>query len=100
MASTQALKPLSVHIISDSICPFCYLGYKQITRAIESAKKEGLPLAFSLRFKPFLLDPTLPMDTPVNKRDRYVKKFGAARVDGMERWRHASSSWVRRSRTT
>ncbi|KAJ7507155.1 thioredoxin-like protein [Mycena galericulata] len=81
----MALKPLSLHIISDSICPFCYLGYKQITLAMEAAKKENLPLDFKLRFKPFLLDPSLPTAQPLNKRERYASKFGASRFDAMER---------------
>ncbi|KAJ6613628.1 thioredoxin-like protein [Mycena sp. CBHHK59/15] len=80
----MALKPLTLNIISDSICPFCYLGYKQINLAMEAAKKENLPLDFKLRFKPFLLDPTLPSDHPVNKRERYASKFGASRMESME----------------
>ncbi|KAJ7130310.1 thioredoxin-like protein [Mycena epipterygia] len=83
--ATMALKPLTLNIISDSICPFCYLGYKQITIAMEAAKKENLPLDFKLRFKPFLLDPSLPTAQPLNKRERYISKFGAARIDTMER---------------
>ncbi|KAJ6590946.1 thioredoxin-like protein [Mycena vulgaris] len=81
----MALKPLTLNIISDSICPFCYLGYKQIMIAMEAAKKENLPLDFKLRFKPFLLDPSLPTAQPVNKRERYISKFGASRIDAMER---------------
>ncbi|KAJ7255480.1 thioredoxin-like protein [Mycena haematopus] len=85
-AVTAALRPLSVQIISDSICPFCYIGFKQISLAIEAAKKENLKLDFQLRFKPFLLDPSLPTEKPVNKRERYAAKFGgAARVEAMEK---------------
>ncbi|KAJ7628346.1 thioredoxin-like protein [Roridomyces roridus] len=83
--AAMALRALSLEIISDSICPFCYLGYKQITLAMAAAKKESLPLDFKLRFKPFLLDPTLPTDEPINKRERYTSKFGASRVEAMER---------------
>ncbi|KAF7319562.1 DSBA domain-containing protein [Mycena chlorophos] len=79
-----ALKPLSLNVISDSICPFCYMGYKQLTIAIDAAKKENLPLDFKLRFKPFLLDPELPTDKPLNKRERYNSKFGAANFQRME----------------
>ncbi|KAJ7764579.1 thioredoxin-like protein [Mycena maculata] len=81
----MALRPLTLNIISDSICPFCYLGYKQITLAIQQAQKENLPLEFQLRFKPFLLDPSLALDKPVNKRERLSSKFGASRVEGIER---------------
>ncbi|KAJ7201079.1 thioredoxin-like protein [Mycena pura] len=83
MAAT-ALKQLTLDIISDSICPFCYLGYRQITIAMEAAKKENLPLNFKLRFKPFLLDPSLPSDKPLSKRERYVSKFGASRFEKLE----------------
>ncbi|KAJ6518918.1 thioredoxin-like protein [Mycena sanguinolenta] len=85
-AAVTALRPLSLQIISDSICPFCYLGFRQITLAMEQAKKENLNLDFKLRFKPFLLDPSLPTAQPVNKRERYAAKFGgAARVEAMEK---------------
>ncbi|KAF7329679.1 DSBA domain-containing protein [Mycena kentingensis (nom. inval.)] len=84
MAAATALRPLSLQIISDSICPFCYLGYKQVSLAMDAAKKENLPLDFKLRFKPFLLDPTLPTDKPVSKRERLSAKFGKANLERME----------------
>ncbi|KAJ7052758.1 thioredoxin-like protein [Mycena amicta] len=80
----MALKPLSLQVISDSICPFCYLGYRQLTLAMEAAKEEKLPLDFKMRFKPFLLDPSLPSDKAVNKRERYSSKFGAGNFERME----------------
>ncbi|KAJ7672540.1 thioredoxin-like protein [Mycena polygramma] len=83
--AAMALRPLPIQIISDTICPFCYLGYKQISLAIAAAKKENLPLDFKLRFKPFLLDPTLSTETPLNKRERYSAKFGKAQFEVMER---------------
>ncbi|KAJ7056899.1 thioredoxin-like protein [Mycena amicta] len=82
--ATMALKPLSLQVISDSICPFCYLGYRQLTLAMEAAKEEKLPLDFKMRFKPFLLDPSLPSDKAVNKRERYSSKFGAGNFERME----------------
>lgn len=45
---------------ADSICPFCFVGKRRIDEAIRRVKAEGLPLDFSMRFAPFLLDPTLP----------------------------------------
>lgn len=52
------LTPLSRR--TDSICPFCFIGKRRIDEAIRRVKAEGLPLDFSIRFAPFLLDPTLP----------------------------------------
>ncbi|KAJ7056903.1 thioredoxin-like protein, partial [Mycena amicta] len=62
----------------------CYLGYRQLTLAMEAAKEEKLPLDFKMRFKPFLLDPSLPSDKAVNKRERYSSKFGADNFERME----------------
>ena len=68
-----------------AICPFCYIGYKKFDKARELFAAEGGKLDFSLHFEPFQLDPTLPLDSPVVKRERYAAKFGgAARVAAME----------------
>lgn len=69
--------PIRLEIISDTICPFCYIGYKKMLVAIEQAEAEKLPVSFSIQFKPFILDPTLPVNEPVSKKDRYNAKFGA-----------------------
>lgn len=71
---------------ADSICPFCFIGFRRISKAISLAQAEGLPLDFSLDFQPFLLDPTLPeWPATQNKRERYIAKFGGAeKVKAME----------------
>lgn len=60
------------------------MGYKQITLAMEAAKKENLPLDFKLRFKPYLLDPSLPSATPLVKREIYHERYGKANFERME----------------
>lgn len=47
--------------------------------AILASYRNGLPLKFDIEFKPFRLDPTLPVDTVVNKAQLYAHKFGAER---------------------
>jgi len=85
MATTQ-LQIVNLSITSDSICPFCYLGLRKVDKAIDLAKKEGLPLKFVTKFEPYQLDPTLPVDHPVNKRERYEDRFGGKeRVAAMEK---------------
>lgn len=75
--STPASKVIDVQIISDNICPFCYLGKKKL----EAASKL-LPPGVTLRYdwRPFQLDPTLPGNPGMNKLERYEKKFGTQRV--------------------
>ncbi|GAA6058725.1 hypothetical protein JCM10212_003413 [Sporobolomyces blumeae] len=83
--TTAAPKKVDLEITSDSICPFCYIGFNRITSAIERAKTESLPLEFSVRFAPFLLDPTLPASPGENKRERYIRRFGGRdKVRAME----------------
>ncbi|KAJ7084050.1 thioredoxin-like protein [Mycena belliarum] len=83
--SATALKTINIHVVSDSICPFCYIGYKEITSAMELAKKEKLPVEFKMKYNPFQLDPTLSMTHPINKHERLKGKLGASRVDAVER---------------
>ena len=68
--------PVSVVITSDSICPWCFIGFRRIQSAIAQAKAAGLPLDFSVSFSPFLLDPTLPASPGINKLQRYEDKYG------------------------
>ncbi|KAL8276146.1 hypothetical protein RQP46_011440 [Phenoliferia psychrophenolica] len=80
--------PVSIAITSDSICPFCFVGFRRIQSAVAQAKAAGLPLDFSISFSPFLLDPTLPPSPGVNKLERYYSKYGGetkvkAMIDAM-----------------
>ncbi|SCV68411.1 BQ2448_532 [Microbotryum intermedium] len=68
--------PVNLEITSDSICPFCYIGYKRITSAVDQARALGLPLDFTISFAPFQLDPTLPKSPGESKKDRYIRRFG------------------------
>ncbi|SCZ90319.1 BZ3500_MvSof-1268-A1-R1_Chr1-3g01914 [Microbotryum saponariae] len=68
--------PVNLEITSDSICPFCFIGYKRITSAIDRATALGLPLDFAISFAPFQLDPTLPKSPGESKKERYVRRFG------------------------
>lgn len=64
-----------IDIVSDAICPWCYIGKRQLERALEMLAGEGLH--FSVHWNPFQLNP----DMPVEGRDRAAyraAKFGSA----------------------
>ncbi|KAK4653717.1 hypothetical protein QC762_0086490 [Podospora pseudocomata] len=67
-----------IKIVSDAICPWCYLGKKRLERAI-NLYKASVPNASSDTFKihwhPFYLDPSLPK-TSVDRDEHLLKKFG------------------------
>ncbi|HTW72734.1 MAG TPA: DsbA family oxidoreductase [Acetobacteraceae bacterium] len=64
-----------IDIVSDAICPWCYIGRRQLERALATLADEGLH--FSLHWNPFQLNP----DMPKEGRDRAAYrawKFGSA----------------------
>jgi len=76
---------INISIVSDSVCPFCLLGLRKLQAAIKLFQQSSPSTQFALKFEPFLLDPTLPTDHGVNKRERYIKRFGGAeKVAAME----------------
>ncbi|KLO18296.1 thioredoxin-like protein [Schizopora paradoxa] len=78
-------RTIRVDVTSDSICPFCFLGKRKLERAVEIANNEkGLNVKLDIQYHPFLLDPTLTTDKPVDKRERYYEKFGKERFVQME----------------
>lgn len=66
---------LRIDIVSDAICPWCYIGKRQLERALTTLAAEGLH--FSVHWNPFQLNP----DMPKEGRDRAAyraQKFGSA----------------------
>ena len=64
-----------IDIVSDAICPWCYIGKRQLERALAMLEPEGLH--FSVHWNPFQLNP----DMPKEGRDRAAyraMKFGSA----------------------
>src|SRR5215210_6836566 len=70
--------PLQVEVISDVVCPWCYVGKRRLEQAMALA---DMPLV--VRWRPYQLDPTIP---PQGKprREYLAQKFGSAeRIDAM-----------------
>ncbi len=62
---------LTIEMVSDLVCPWCWLGLRRIQGAIELVPE----VEVELLFRPFELDPTIPQGG-VNYRDYMAKKFG------------------------
>ncbi|KAJ3047565.1 hypothetical protein HK097_011416 [Rhizophlyctis rosea] len=80
MASAKRL--VKIDVVSDNICPWCFVGKRRLEKAIAQARQKNLPLDFQVNFKPFQLDATLPVEGK-DKLAHYKSKFGAARMDQM-----------------
>jgi len=63
-----------IDIVSDAICPWCYIGKRQLERALATLADEGLH--FSVHWNPFQLNPDMPREG--RDRTQYrVWKFGS-----------------------
>ena len=54
----QEAASVSVDVISDVVCPWCYVGQKRLDKAI--ALTGGIDVR--VRWRPFQLDPSIPAD--------------------------------------
>jgi predicted DsbA family dithiol-disulfide isomerase len=52
-------KLISIEVVSDVVCPWCYIGTLRLRRAIEKA---GDASGFQVRYRPFELNPNLPVE--------------------------------------
>ena len=65
--------PMTIDVISDVVCPWCYIGKRQLERALEMLRQEGLE--FQIHWNPFQLNP----DMPPEGRDRAARKAASVR---------------------
>lgn len=64
---------IAIDIVSDVVCPWCYVGKKRLEAALRLMPAEIIP---QIRWHPFQLDPTIPPEG--TDRKRYMAgKFGS-----------------------
>ena len=64
---------LSVEVISDVICPWCFIGKRRLEKAL--AALDGSH-EVRVRWLPFQLNPTMPKEG-ISRREYRTKKFGS-----------------------
>ncbi|KAI1103024.1 DSBA oxidoreductase [Jackrogersella minutella] len=77
---------INIKIVSDTVCPWCYIGKKRLDKAIDLYRKVypgGKDDTFVVTWAPFYLDPTSPkVGVPVT--ERMVQRFGAERLAALQ----------------
>lgn len=63
---------MKVEVWSDYVCPFCYIGKRQLEKAIKDTGYEG---QIEVEYKSFLLDPTTPIDADEPVISSLAKKY-------------------------
>jgi predicted DsbA family dithiol-disulfide isomerase len=72
-ASTNTEKKLiRIDISSDTVCPWCFVGKKNLEKALDLSKDR---YEFEIRWHPYFLNPSAPKEG-VSKKDCYKEKFG------------------------
>jgi len=63
-----------IDVVSDVICPWCFLGKRRLDAAMAL-----LDLDIMVRWRPYMLDPTIPPEG-LDRRAYMLNKFGAERL--------------------
>jgi predicted DsbA family dithiol-disulfide isomerase len=74
MSRPDAPTPFHLDIVSDTICPWCYVGKRRLEEALPILKAEGLTL--DVTWRPFQLNPTMPKEG-LDRRAYRSAKFGS-----------------------
>jgi predicted DsbA family dithiol-disulfide isomerase len=64
-------KPLHIDIVSDVMCPWCIIGYRQLSDALEASGTDH-----EIHWHPFELNPQMPADGQ-NMREHIIEKYGS-----------------------
>src|SRR6218665_489749 len=64
---------IKVDIVSDVVCPWCYIGKRRLEKAMGELSSE---YDFDVEYHPFELNPGVPAEG-LNQREYLVDKFGS-----------------------
>ena len=73
----MTLPQVSLDVISDVMCPWCYIGKRRLEKAIAATPDYIL----DIHWRPFLLDATIPEDG-IDRQEYLTRKFGS--TDGIK----------------
>ena len=63
---------MQIDVISDTVCPWCYIGKRRLERAMKLRPQ----IKFDVRWRPFQLDPATPKEG-IERRAYIERKFGS-----------------------
>ncbi len=81
MNSPSRPPDLTIDVVSDVVCPWCYLGKARLDAALAQLPE----LTVAVRWRPYQLDPTVPQGG-VPRADYIARKFGSeSRIEAAHR---------------
>ncbi|WP_299186694.1 DsbA family oxidoreductase [uncultured Psychrobacter sp.] len=68
-------QPLRIDIVSDVVCPWCVVGYRQLAQALEQTDTD-----YEIHWHPFELNPNMP-SAGQNLREHIMEKYGSSKAE-------------------
>ena len=68
-------QPLRIDIVSDVVCPWCVVGYRQLAAALEKTNTDH-----EIHWHPFELNPNMPSEGQ-NMREHIMEKYGSSKAE-------------------
>lgn len=72
---TLAEQPLRIDIVSDVVCPWCIIGYRQLAEALKQTNTEH-----EIHWHPFELNSNMPSEGQ-NLREHIMEKYGSSKEE-------------------
>jgi len=69
------LGALTIDVVSDVVCPWCYIGKRRLEAALAKLRESDPELPVEVRWHPFQLNPDMPRDG-MPRREYLERKFG------------------------
>jgi predicted DsbA family dithiol-disulfide isomerase len=79
----MSIPKIKIDVVSDVVCPWCYIGKRRLEKAIDELKGQ---LEIDVEFHPFELNP----DTP--KEGKNQKEYLTAKFGGIERYKQITGN--------
>lgn len=78
-------EPLRIDIVSDVMCPWCVIGYRQLAKALTASGT-----AHEIHWHPFELNPHMPPEGQ-NTREHIIEKYGSTPAQSEQSRQHMAA---------
>ena len=75
MQQDRARRAFGIDVVSDVVCPWCYIGKRRLSSAVNRVAQRHGDVDFRVSWHPFELNPDLPAEG-VDRRSYLEDKFG------------------------
>ncbi|KAG8988776.1 hypothetical protein FRB94_000423 [Tulasnella sp. JGI-2019a] len=78
-------RTLKLTVWQDPNCPCCYIGDREMDKAIACVREREGDVQVQLEYKPFLVDPALPFGKPISRQEHLKDRYGSLQAESLQR---------------